>query len=106
MLRGALATSIQATILPPTFHSAPLYSRLLARVSGCRVGKSLRNRLREGVHGLPGHKTGQRANDQLFVRIYLRILVGAAGLEPATTCLEGRCSIHLSYAPGVVLRRV
>jgi hypothetical protein len=26
-------------------------------------------------------------------------LVGAAGLEPATTCLEGRCSIHLSYAP-------
>jgi hypothetical protein len=27
------------------------------------------------------------------------VLVGAAGLEPATTCLEGRCSIHLSYAP-------
>jgi hypothetical protein len=26
-------------------------------------------------------------------------LVGAAGLEPATLCLEGRCSIHLSYAP-------
>ena len=26
-------------------------------------------------------------------------MVGAAGLEPATTCLEGRCSIHLSYAP-------
>ena len=26
-------------------------------------------------------------------------MVGAAGLEPATPCLEGRCSIHLSYAP-------
>ena len=26
-------------------------------------------------------------------------VVGAAGLEPATLCLEGRCSIHLSYAP-------
>src|ERR1017187_3926137 len=26
-------------------------------------------------------------------------LVGAAGLEPATLCLEGRCSIRLSYAP-------
>jgi integrase len=26
-------------------------------------------------------------------------LVGAAGLEPATLCLEGKCSIHLSYAP-------
>ena len=26
-------------------------------------------------------------------------MVGAAGLEPATTCLEGRCSIQLSYAP-------
>jgi len=26
-------------------------------------------------------------------------LVGAAGLEPATLCLEGKCSIRLSYAP-------
>ena len=26
-------------------------------------------------------------------------MVGAAGLEPATLCLEGRCSIRLSYAP-------
>jgi hypothetical protein len=25
------------------------------------------------------------------------ILVRPAGLEPATPCLEGRCSIHLSY---------
>jgi hypothetical protein len=32
----------------------------------------------------------------------LTLLVGAAGLEPATTCLEGRCSIHLSYAPAFV----
>ena len=29
-------------------------------------------------------------------------MVGAAGLEPATLCLEGRCSIHLSYAPVLV----
>jgi enterochelin esterase-like enzyme len=27
------------------------------------------------------------------------LLVGPAGLEPATTCLEGRCSIQLSYGP-------
>src|SRR5581483_5026062 len=26
-------------------------------------------------------------------------VVGPAGLEPATLCLEGRCSIHLSYGP-------
>src|SRR5262245_3955436 len=26
-------------------------------------------------------------------------VVGPAGLEPATPCLEGRCSIHLSYGP-------
>ena len=26
-------------------------------------------------------------------------MVGAAGFEPATLCLEGRCSIQLSYAP-------
>ena len=32
-------------------------------------------------------------------------MVGAAGLEPATPCLEGRCSIHLSYAPGKELPR-
>ena len=32
-------------------------------------------------------------------RILLKRLVGAAGLEPATLCLEGRCSIRLSYAP-------
>src|SRR5438128_12528953 len=25
--------------------------------------------------------------------------IGPAGLEPATPCLEGRCSIHLSYGP-------
>ena len=25
-------------------------------------------------------------------------LVIATGLEPVTVCLEGRCSIHLSYA--------
>ena len=28
-----------------------------------------------------------------------KILVGPAGLEPATLCLEGRCSIQLSYEP-------
>ncbi len=27
------------------------------------------------------------------------MLVGAAGIEPATTGLENRCSIQLSYAP-------
>jgi hypothetical protein len=31
-------------------------------------------------------------------------MVGAAGLEPATLCLEGRCSIHLSYAPDFPIR--
>src|SRR4051812_26375052 len=28
-----------------------------------------------------------------------QLLVGAAGIEPATPCLEGTCSIQLSYAP-------
>jgi hypothetical protein len=35
-----------------------------------------------------------------------RVMVGAAGLEPATLCLEGRCSIHLSYAPLVSRSRL
>src|SRR5579872_2493703 len=34
----------------------------------------------------------------------MKNMVGAAGLEPATTCLEGRCSIHLSYAPALAAR--
>src|ERR1035437_7781533 len=29
----------------------------------------------------------------------MRLVVGAAGLEPATTSLEGWCSIQMSYAP-------
>ena len=27
------------------------------------------------------------------------VLVSASGFEPETVCLEGRCSIQLSYAP-------
>jgi hypothetical protein len=30
-------------------------------------------------------------------------LVGAAGIEPATTGLENRCSIRLSYAPAFTI---
>jgi hypothetical protein len=37
--------------------------------------------------------------DKLRRELNEKILVGAAGLEPATLCLEGKCSIHLSYAP-------
>jgi hypothetical protein len=29
--------------------------------------------------------------------------IGPAGLEPATPCLEGRCSIQLSYGPNVTI---
>ena len=29
----------------------------------------------------------------------------AAGFEPATVCLEGRCSIQLSYATGFLGRK-
>jgi hypothetical protein len=29
--------------------------------------------------------------------IFLEFLATPAGLEPATLCLEGRCSIQLSY---------
>src|SRR6266850_3574016 len=31
--------------------------------------------------------------------------IGPAGLEPATPCLEGRCSIHLSYGPASGTKR-
>jgi hypothetical protein len=33
-----------------------------------------------------------------------RLLVSAEGFEPSTACLEGRCSIQLSYAPIFVLK--
>ena len=29
-------------------------------------------------------------------------VAGAPGLEPGTLCLEGRCSIQLSYAPAAL----
>ena len=41
------------------------------------------NAVETHVDGLPDQKTGFQ--------------IGPAGLEPATPCLEGRCSIHLSY---------
>ncbi len=31
-------------------------------------------------------------------------MVGTVGLEPTATCLEGRCSIHLSYVPARIRR--
>lgn len=34
-----------------------------------------------------------------MVHKLLILMVGAAGLEPATPDLEGRCSIQMSYAP-------
>jgi hypothetical protein len=37
-----------------------------------------------------GHESSAQTADQV---------VGAAGIEPATTGLENRCSIQLSYAP-------
>lgn len=33
----------------------------------------------------------------------LCLLVIAAGFEPATVCLEGRCSIQLSYATSLLI---
>src|SRR5437867_7852717 len=43
------------------------------------------NAVETHVDGLPDQKIGFE--------------IGPAGLEPATPCLEGRCSIHLSYGP-------
>ena len=43
------------------------------------------NAVETHVDGLPDQKIGFQ--------------IGPAGLEPATPCLEGRCSIHLSYGP-------
>ena len=62
--------------------------------------------------GRSRHEQLSAENNHIYIIIYIerrcgqeadpiswKNMVGAAGLEPATTCLEGRCSIHLSYAP-------
>ena|SRR5215471_13043687 len=38
-------------------------------------------------------------SDFEYFKIGCKLLIGPAGLEPATPCLEGRCSIQLSYGP-------
>ena len=66
------------------------------------------NRLSGSLHG---GKPEERKCNQKFTssshHSYLNSagtraeVVGAAGLEPATLGLEGRCSIQLSYAPAI-----
>gem|GEM_PF-3558200 len=61
-------------------------------------------------HFLQKQSKGLRSNSDLFIAriktktptryrvgVILLFLVNPAGLEPATVCLEGRCSIQLSY---------
>lgn len=69
----------------------PNRSRLVVRrLRGGRAGTFLTRMLRQ--RGL-----------QAFKRYSLAFwtMAGAPGLEPGTLCLEGRCSIQLSYAPAV-----
>ena len=33
----------------------------------------------------------------MYERLTLKRMASPAGFEPATLCLEGRCSVHLSY---------
>ena len=60
----------------------------------------LLDRLRSGKGSGIRTKVKPPQNTQRSVESGQEALVGAAGLEPATLGLEGRCSIHLSYAPG------
>jgi hypothetical protein len=91
---------VEAAVL---FHDIVHVRRLPATAPLCHLAGLLRfSNLRWPQLDVRPHwaKAMERDGNNPF-RINLK-LVGAAGLEPATTCLEGRCSIHLSYAPALV----
>ena len=77
--------------------------RMTKFVSSSSVGFSVPNHLNDSAYHV--NVLGETFEGLRLVVVDCKLLifkdlVGAAGLEPATLCLEGRCSIHLSYAPG------
>ena len=61
-----------------------------------RIEYEVREEQAEGLYHARGQVLRQATvSPVLFV--ILQFLASPAGLEPATLCLEGRCSIHLSY---------
>src|SRR5579872_5887763 len=99
MIRGDFAISIQATILPPTFHVPCCIQGFVPEFRLAGPGRVYATACGREYMACRDIKPGNVLITNYLSCIYLRIMVGAAGLEPATTCLEGRCSIHLSYAP-------
>ena len=39
-----------------------------------------------------------------MIQVGLRVVVGAAGFEPATLCSQSRCATGLRYAPTITLQ--
>ncbi len=78
--------------------SAEIVPRLGA--SGCRSGKiPASEKVGENATDLcEGASAGKRLNLECG-KCGIAMMVGPAGLEPATTGLEIRCSIRLSYGP-------
>ena len=58
-------------------------------------------------HSIPGHDYSRLGCDPMRAGIpfnganpsYVRFVVETTGIEPATLCVQGRCSSQLSYIP-------
>ena len=73
---------------------------------GKAVGPARRSRYRRaGMAAISKWLAGGTTGNYRIAALESSIceLAGAPGLEPGTLCLEGRCSIQLSYAPATLL---
>ncbi len=98
--RKRVAALVQEKVVEVFCNTALIleWSKAVTRYAGStRASRSTGSRTHRWLHGVTRY-AGSLSFEwckALFSR--LKMMVRPAGLEPATPCLEGKCSIRLSY---------